>query len=403
VDARTLVLTLALGNLALCAALFFAATGSEADSRRRNAIATFTLARQCQAVAWLLLYFRGAIPEMLAGPLANVVLFAGVALDAGALWELAGRRNWRRIVLPLLGVASVGWLACAVLTVDPGVRVAAGSIIVALFYLAGSVALALGWGEASMLRRFLAVTTGVLALAIGARGVLAALLPGGWTGVGPAQLQAVGYAAFYLMMVAGSAGYLLLAREALANEQARLEVLDPLTQVPNRRGFYQALAPWLSLARRPGPPTALVILNLDQFKRVNDDYGHAIGDKVLQAMVAACRRQLRDSDLIGRLGGAEFAIQLPRTSLADAVTVAERIRQSIAAMPVKVERAVITLTGSLGVTTIRPDDSPVSLFKRADEALQAAKLRGRNQVAAAPAAAESLVGPIADAGAGHVA
>ncbi|TWI69975.1 diguanylate cyclase (GGDEF)-like protein [Pseudoduganella lurida] len=402
-DARTLVLTLALGNLALCAALFFAAAGTEADSRRRAALATFTLARQCQAVAWLLLYFRGAIPELLAGPLANLVLFAGVALDAGALWELAGRRHWRRVVLPLLAVAGAGWLACAVLDVEAGVRVAAGSLIVALFYLAGSLALVLDWAAASMLRRFVAVATGVLALAIGARGVLALLLPQGWPGVGPAELQAVGYAAFYLMMMAGSAGYLLLAREALAHEQARLEVLDALTEVPNRRGFYQALAPWLALARRPGQPTALVILNLDQFKRVNDDYGHAIGDKVLQAMVAACRRQLRDSDLMGRLGGAEFAIQLPRTSLADAVTVAERIRQSIASMPVKVERAVITLTASLGVTTIRPDDSSVSLFKRADEALQAAKLRGRNQVAAAPAAAEPLADPAADAGAGHVA
>ena len=82
--------------------------------------------------------------------------------------------------------------------------------------------------------------------------------------------------------------------------------------------------------------------------------------------------------------GTEFAIQLPRTALADAVHVAERIRQSIEHHPVKVERAVISLTASLGVTTIRPDDSAVSLFKRADEALQAAKLRGRNQVAAAP-------------------
>jgi diguanylate cyclase (GGDEF)-like protein len=210
------------------------------------------------------------------------------------------------------------------------------------------------------------------------------VLPQGWTGIGPAQLQGIGYLAFYLAMLVGSAGYLLLAREALQGELARLEMVDALTDVPNRRGFYGALAPWLALARRPGTPTALLILNLDGFKRVNDHYGHGVGDQVLQAMVAACRRQLRDSDLMGRLGGAEFAIQLPRTTLADAVVVAERIRASIEADPVKAERAVIALTASVGVTTIRADDSTVSLFNRADEALQAAKLRGRNQVVAAP-------------------
>jgi diguanylate cyclase (GGDEF)-like protein len=382
VDVKTLVLTLALGNLALCAALFF----HETDNRHRGGLATFTMARQFQAVAWLLLYFRGVIPELLAGPVANVALFAGVALDAGALWERAGHAQWRRFVLPALGLASAAWLAFYVLDIDPALRIAAGSVIVGAFFLVGALALALDWTQATMLRRFLAVATAVLALAIAGRGLVALALPQGWPGVGPVQLQGLGYAAFYLMMMIGGAGYLLLARETLQQEQARLEVIDALTDVPNRRGFYQALAPWLALARRPGQPTALLILNLDGFKRVNDHYGHAVGDKVLRAMTDACRRQLRDSDLMGRLGGAEFAVQLPRTTLADAVVVAERIRLAIEAMPVKAERAVISLTASLGVTTIRADDSTVSLFKRADEALQAAKLRGRNQVAAAPTA-----------------
>lgn len=378
-DVRTLVLTLALGNLALCAALFF----HDTDNRQRGALATFTLARQFQAVAWLLLYFRGAIPELLTGPVANVALFAGVAFESGALWERAGRPGWRRAMLPALGVATAAWLACHLLAVDPAVRVAAGSAIVGALYLAGAAALAMGWARATMLRRFLAVSIVVLALAIAGRGLLALALPQGWPGVGPVQLQGIGYAAFYLAMLIGAAGYLLLARETLQGELTRLETVDALTDVPNRRGFYAALAPWLALARRPGLPTALLILNLDGFKRVNDHYGHGTGDQVLKAMVDACRRQLRDSDLMGRLGGAEFAIQLPRTALADAVNVAERIRASIEANPVKVERAVIALTASVGVTTIRADDSAVSLFKRADEALQAAKLHGRNRVVAA--------------------
>ncbi len=200
--------------------------------------------------------------------------------------------------------------------------------------------------------------------------------------------RGAGLIALYLMMLAHGFGHLLLGRATLQRELDRLQVVDGLTDVPNRRGFYAALGPWMALARRPGMPTAVILLNLDHFKRINDSYGHPVGDTVLKSMVEVCRRQLRDSDLMGRLGGAEFAIQLPRTTLADALLVAERVRGAVAQMPVKTERAVINLTASLGVTTIRAEDSTVSLFQRADAALRAAKEGGRNRVAeAAPAGA----------------
>jgi diguanylate cyclase (GGDEF)-like protein len=171
------------------------------------------------------------------------------------------------------------------------------------------------------------------------------------------------------------------------DELARLEVVDPLTDCANRRGFFQMLAPWMALARRPGPPTALVLFDLDQFKRVNDSYGHPAGDVVLRTLVDVCKRQLRDSVMRGRLVGVEFAILLPRTGLEDAAMVAERMRAAIAATPVKLDRAMITLSASFGVTTIRADDSSVTLLARADEALRAAKAAGRNRVELAPPAA----------------
>jgi diguanylate cyclase (GGDEF)-like protein len=190
--------------------------------------------------------------------------------------------------------------------------------------------------------------------------------------------------ALYLLMLLGGFGWLLLGREGLQDELARLEVVDPLADCANRRGFFLALAPWMALARRPGPPTALVLFDLDQFKRVNDSYGHPAGDVVLRTLVDACKRQLRDSDQLSRLVGVEFAILLPRTSLQDAALVAERMRAAIAATPVKTERALISLSASFGVTTIRADDSSVTLLARADEALRAAKGGGRNRVALAP-------------------
>jgi diguanylate cyclase (GGDEF)-like protein len=316
------------------------------------------------------------------------VLLAGFALDAGALWEAAGRPGWRRVLLPGLAAAVAGLLGLHAADADPGLRVATGSLLVSAFFLSGVAALAVAWRNGSMLRRFLVVAMFVLTVVVAARGVLTALQPEGSSWISAAAMQMFGFGAFYLMMLANAFGYLLLSKEKLQGELARLEIVDPLTDVPNRRGFYQALAPWMALARRPGQPTALILLSLDQFKRVNDSYGHGAGDAALKAMVDICKRQLRDSDQIGRLGGAEFAIQLPRTTLEDAKMVAERVRQAIAGMPVKTERALISLTASMGVTTIRAEDSTVSLFKRADEALQAAKLRGHNQIAEAPDTAD---------------
>ncbi len=380
-----MVLALALGNLSLCAALFF----FEYDGRKSPTLSTWSLARQCQAAAWLLLYLRasGVVPDPVSIPAGYAVLFAGVALEAGAGWEAAGRSGWRRITYPLLGLAIALFLACYFID-EMGMRVVAAALILGGFYLSGAAALALGWRTASMLRRFLVIATVLLALLVAARGVLVLAMPEGWGWLSNGMLQSLSLGAFYMLMLLGGFGYLLLAREQLTGELARLEMVDPQTEVPNRRAFFDKLAPWLALARRPGVPTALVMIDFDQFKRVNDSYGHPAGDSVLRAMVAVCQKQLRDSDQMGRLVGVEFALLLPRTGLAEAMLVAERIRAAIEAAPVKTERAMISMTASFGVTVIFPDDSSVSLFKRADAALQSAKAAGRNRVveAATPAA-----------------
>jgi diguanylate cyclase (GGDEF)-like protein len=205
-------------------------------------------------------------------------------------------------------------------------------------------------------------------------------MPSGWGWLSNALLRQFSTSAFYLLMLLNAFGMLLMAREKLQHELARLELVDPLTDVPNRRGFFALLAPWMALARRPGQPSALVTLDLDQFKRINDGYGHPAGDAVLRHVAEVCKRQLRDSDQLGRLVGGEFAILLPRTRLEEAVLVAERMRAALEAHPVKTERALIAMTASFGVTTIRPDDSTVTLFQRADEAVRSAKRGGRNRV-----------------------
>jgi len=379
-DATTMVLVLALGNLALCALLTF----FDHAPVRPAALSAWALSKQVQAGAWTLLALgaAGVVPEPLALPGGYALLFAGVAIEAGASWEEARRDGWRRPTLLAGAVAILVFFVCYLID-EQGLRSVAASLLLGALYLNVAAAVGAGWREASLLQRFLALVTAVLALVVAARGLSVLLLPGGWRWLSSELLRQLSSAALYLLMLANAFGVLLLGRERSARELARLEVVDPLTDVPNRRGFFNALAPWMALARRPGLPTALVVLDLDQFKRVNDGYGHPAGDAVLRHVVELCKRQLRDSDLVGRLVGVEFAILLPRTNLDEALLVAERIRAAIASSPVKSERAMIAMTASFGVTVIRPEDSTVTLFQRADDALRAAKQAGRNRVSQA--------------------
>lgn len=382
-DSTTMVLVLALGNLALCSLVFF----SDYGAPRAPAMASWSLSRQVQAAAWVLLALGGAgvVPEPLALPAGWALLVGGVALESGALWEAAGKTGWRRAMVPLAVLAVAVFLVCYLID-DIGLRNLAALLLLGGFYLLGGAALARGWRTASMLQRTLAIVTALLALVVAARGILVLVTPDGWRWLSHELLRQLSSAALYLLMLVGGFGCLLLARQRLQAELERLEVVDTVTDAPNRRGFFNTLAPWMALARRPGLPTALVVLDLDGFKRVNDGYGHPAGDVVLRHVAALCKRQLRDSDQLARLVGGEFAVLLPRTGLEEAMIVAERMRGAIETTPVKTERAMISMTASFGVTTIRADDSNVALLQRAGEAMRAAKDAGRNRIHVAPRA-----------------
>lgn len=385
-DSLTLILLLAMGNATLCVSLFF----FDFQNRKSLTLSIWSWAKAIQTLAWLLLLGRNHIPDVVSIFIANMLLQAGIALEAGAMWEAQEHAFWRKPFLAMLVVFAMAFGVVCALEPAPGTgvtyvtwRVMLASLMVAILYGAQAWAiLRFGGGQTANfgtpLRRFVGLATAILALIVGLRAVLA--LPLDLSLASNHWLQSMTFGGMYLQMLINGFGFLLLAREQQEAELMRLALVDPLTNAPNRRGFFNALNPWLALARRPGNSTALIMLDLDHFKRINDNYGHPIGDQVLKAVAEIGQSQLRDSDLIGRLGGEEFAVLLPRTNVADAMMVAERMRQAIMAVQIKAEKAVLSITASFGVTIIRPDDSMVSLIKRADDALYAAKNAGRNQV-----------------------
>jgi diguanylate cyclase (GGDEF)-like protein/PAS domain S-box-containing protein len=172
-------------------------------------------------------------------------------------------------------------------------------------------------------------------------------------------------------------------RKTMELELRRLATTDPLTGAANRRHFMSAAEIELERSVRYGHQMSVVMLDIDHFKKVNDRYGHAGGDDALKATVAACYDTLREVDLVGRIGGEEFAILLPETDAAGALEMAERLRARIATIRVAAtDDAVITFTASLGTAGRDSETTIDSLLARADQALYRAKAEGRNRVLA---------------------
>lgn len=157
---------------------------------------------------------------------------------------------------------------------------------------------------------------------------------------------------------------------------------DILTGIFNRRAFLHMLNKELRRAKRHGHPLSLIVMDLDHFKSINDQWGHLAGDDTLKTFVRACNAELRGADVFGRLGGEEFGLCLPETDLAGALVVAERILDRVRAIAIPWPGGVIRLTVSLGVSAQEEDDSLESLVLRADKAMYQAKAKGRNRAEA---------------------
>jgi two-component system, cell cycle response regulator len=167
-------------------------------------------------------------------------------------------------------------------------------------------------------------------------------------------------------------------------ESVEMAITDALTGLHNRRYMETHLKTLVEQARSGGRALSVLVADIDFFKKVNDTHGHDAGDTVLREFAARFRRNTRGIDLACRLGGEEFIIIMPDTEIARAYQVGERLRACIAAEPFQINTAThLRVTASVGLATLEgPGDTPETLFKRADQALYAAKREGRNRVVA---------------------
>jgi len=176
-----------------------------------------------------------------------------------------------------------------------------------------------------------------------------------------------------------------LRMQAHLEEQRMRAISDPLTTLPNRAAYNEKVAQEFSRQRRYQHPLTLVVCDVDHFKRVNDNYGHLAGDKVLRLIARLISDRLRESDFVARYGGEEFVVLMPDTSVDKAHEAIEQVREAIADSPFNFGGQPVQITMSFGVTGIRAaDKSHEDAFQRADDALYQAKQQGRNRSIVAP-------------------
>jgi diguanylate cyclase (GGDEF)-like protein len=179
----------------------------------------------------------------------------------------------------------------------------------------------------------------------------------------------------------------LVLKVERAHEQLRVQSnTDHLTGIFNRRYFMDRLREAIEETKRHGTSFAVAFIDVDNFKRINDEHGHLNGDEILKQLTQICAKQIRDVDTLARIGGEEFALLLPQTTPEEAVHLVERLRASVAATRARVGEGWLDVTVSIGLTSSTPDLGDVNgVLRRADEALYAAKRQGKNRLVAGSA------------------
>lgn len=340
-----------------------------------------------QAIGWLLLGLRGQIDDGLSILLGNAVLMVSYAETARAL-RLLLRVPQHRRTLVVIGVA--GWLGIAWFAkVDPDYHMRVYAALLSL----GAYMVMVMWPLRHALRRDGSTAQRVMLLVLLGACVAWLIrlneltvnngLAGDLLMPTPGNIANMIYSA--IEPVLASIGFLLMYNEMAQAELHRMTRTDPLTGVLNRVALDEHAH---GLFRRPMNNVsgcAALMIDVDHFKAINDRFGHAEGDNVLATVAAVIASQLRTSDVLGRIGGEEFLIWLPETSIEAAMALAERLRAAVADLQFELGGDPQTITVSIGAAARTTADlQPEMLIRRADRALYVAKHAGRNRVAALP-------------------
>lgn len=345
--------------------------------RTLKGLGYWILAPLLVAASTFLFGLRGQIPDLLSIVGANVLLVEGILLIHFGSQLFFGLRPGYRIWYPLLALLLpvLVWFTLYEPNFNARVQLVCLSWISILL---ANVRVVWRHGSENFATRFTVIAMVTHAMVISLR-LLATLLPLPEEGLlTPTRVQTLYISVNALMIIAITVGLLMLSAERLRSEFEQLATRDSLTGALARRVLIEACEQELARCRRHRRSMALLLMDIDHFKSVNDTHGHQMGDRVLVDFVSRVSALLRRPDLLARFGGEEFVVLLPETGLEEAEAVAGRILARIA----ETGAGLPPVTVSIGLTVNRPDEAQLdTLLARADRALYKAKEAGRNRVA----------------------
>lgn len=386
-DNRTLLFALVMISGLMALSLAVVSRGEARDGLR-----TWAGAMGFESLAWALISMRGLIPDAASILVPNLLLAAAQAMKLAAVHEYRGLR-WPRWKC-LLPVALMFALLISLEYDDFRGRLIYGSLI----YFAQMVMIAQvlhtdaearkgrAWGLIFGVTVTMSAILVVRALvAISGIGNFATIE----SSVAPNMVQLLVFVCLIALGILGSLGFVLMEKERSDLELRSLAMTDFLTKAMNRRAFTECVEQQMALAQRTGLPLALLMIDVDHFKQINDGHGHAAGDSVLVEIARVIGTSIRKQDTLGRYGGEEFGVLLPSTDQAGAMVVAEKLRDAVESMRCRVKSGNISVTISIGVTVCHATCANFSydldkFLADADSALYQAKHGGRNRTAVVP-------------------
>ncbi len=374
IDIRTVFLIQVFVNLVIGLAIWLSTRG-----RYEYGLEYFVGLFLSQAAVQFLLFFRGILPDFITIVLANTLLIASYNLGYLGYCHFFHRQiYWWLVYLPVILI----FILFIIFIDNFRMRATILALISAIQYAIQAVFL-ISINERAVQRSKPILLSGygmIIAVFI-IRGAYLTLTENGFTDIfDPVWANSVTFFMTIPCIILIALGVLLMLSDRLLEENRELATRDSLTHIFNRRTFFDLARRELARAERYNHETSILMVDIDRFKLVNDTYGHPVGDEALVHLVRIIKDSVRMQDLYGRYGGEEFTILLAETSPEEAIEIAERLREKIAASSLRIQNNTIKMTVSIGVASAKGEDKPTleNLINDADEAMYAAKNAGRN-------------------------
>lgn len=375
-DTKTLWMTLAISNLAF-GALMLVHVGRAAD---RAPLRIWAAAQLLKGLGIALIIAKSAIahPWSFGG---NLLYMTGHFVELAAFLSYAGLGQRMRGAL----LVFAGLMGAYLAGIAAGAKAAHMAVLFSsslfILYSLSALALSASGRRRSRVQSMLVASNVLIALTALVRAGLA-WSSQGWDPQSTALANQAMFVLGYVFSLCDGFCFLLLVKEDSDRSLLRMATTDLLTGIANRAHFLDLAEDRRRLCLRSGQPIAVIMMDVDHFKQVNDAFGHGAGDEVLRRVGAVLREHLRDVDVYGRLGGEEFAVVLPGTSLAGALPVAERLRAALADVVVETGKGEARITVSMGLADLGGDRRMEQAMSEADQRLYRAKAEGRNRVVA---------------------